>query len=320
MKASIQESVLTEILSPKFSRCLFHLTNRCQLKCKHCYINSSPKGEFGLPLELSYEVANELYSRFGTLCFAISGGEALMRREDTIKLLSYSSKIHRPLLLTNGIAIDKEIAKQITQYHASVQVSLDGGKAKTHDYLRGNGAFKRCCNGLKILNNQGVRGDNLILSSTIYGGDVRKNLKEILAIAEKYDVGRVKVETLVRIGRALFNYSNGDDHEHALSDKLKCAIGELDNFISSKGWRIKLRKSALLRSLCVYSDGSAFPFTSFFEGKIIENNVGYLGNIYSRDWDSIFNINKLSNISLVTFCHHIRSGERRNLSYIFERD
>ncbi len=295
--------------------CLFNFTNLCQLTCKHCYVSSSPEGEYGIPVNLVYEFLDEVYRRYGSLTLAISGGEALMRKEDTLSIIAYASKLHDTMLLTNGILIDEEIAKELKKYNTYVQVSIDGDQDR-HDYLRGKNTFKKTCRGLLLLNDAGICKEKLILSAVIYDENVKLSASEILNIANQYNVGTVKMETLVSVGTATKSFEKQQDIELVTSEKFNELFDQLNFF---EGWSIIPNNSKLLNTLCVYSGGEVFPFTSFFEQDKLKNNIGYLGNIYSKDWKDIFDKEKLSNIILSTFAKHIYSGKKRYASYLFKK-
>lgn len=92
-------------------------TNKCNLKCKHCYQNAGAEREE----ELSTQEAKVLIDQIteaGFKMMIFSGGEALMR-SDIFELVSYASgKGLRPVFGTNGTLLDVETVKKIKGFRS----------------------------------------------------------------------------------------------------------------------------------------------------------------------------------------------------------
>lgn len=122
---------------PSLRYLLLHITDRCNLKCRHCFIGES--GNTDLPLEEIKQIVDEFEGMQG-LRLLISGGEPLLHR-DFRKLNDYlSGRDLRTVLLSNGTLIDDETAGWLR--FQQVQISLDGME-EAHDYIRGQGNFQR---------------------------------------------------------------------------------------------------------------------------------------------------------------------------------
>jgi len=150
----------------------WHLTERCNLSCRHCY---QPGGQ-GAPAisghgphdrldEMSLEeisgVAEEVarmleswaetYAIRFSPSFNITGGEPLLRRDlfDVLGLLGKTG--FEIYLLTNGTLIDRAAARAISSSGVGgVQVSIEGPK-DVHDAVRGKGSFQKAVNGVRNL-------------------------------------------------------------------------------------------------------------------------------------------------------------------------
>ncbi|MFQ5997854.1 MAG: radical SAM protein [Candidatus Bathyarchaeia archaeon] len=133
---------------------VWNFTNKCNLKCEHCYLDAGPLGEHiqskeelttAEALRLVDELAdNEVCS----LSFA--GGEPLSRKD----IFDVAKRAHdRGMfvsLATNGTLITKEVAKKLSEIVGYVEISLDGSEAATHDAFRGQkGAFNLTTAGIK---------------------------------------------------------------------------------------------------------------------------------------------------------------------------
>ncbi|MEM5793959.1 MAG: radical SAM protein [Candidatus Aenigmatarchaeota archaeon] len=153
-------------------------TKACNLRCKHCYENASPKPA---PDELTTQEAFEAIDEFasaGVVAIAFSGGEPLMRK-DFFEVASYAAKKDFYVsLATNGTLITKEVAKRLkdsgVQY---VEISLDGFE-ETHDKFRGiPGAWKKTVEGIRNCVEIGI--DTCVATTATH-----YNLKEIPKLME----------------------------------------------------------------------------------------------------------------------------------------
>lgn len=130
---------------PSLRYLLVHITDRCNLTCRHCFIG--PQKGRTLPTEEVLSVAGE-FARLQGLRFIVSGGEPLLHpRFDKIneRLPDYP---FRSILLTNGTLIDGAAAGRL-RFH-EIQVSIDGLE-DAHDAIRGRGSYRRALQGLRYL-------------------------------------------------------------------------------------------------------------------------------------------------------------------------
>lgn len=131
------------------------VTMRCNLKCRHCYAEAgAPKGR-ELDTTHMKGIMDKL-KRSGVLRLTFTGGETLLR-EDIFELLEYSSKMFSTQLMTNGTLITPKIAEKIAGLRVPVQISIDGSKAETHDFIRDvPGSFESALHGVRMLSKKGV--------------------------------------------------------------------------------------------------------------------------------------------------------------------
>jgi len=129
---------------------VWNMTNRCNLKCLHCYAEAKMHTAEG---ELTTEEAKKFIddvADYGAPVLLFSGGEPFMR-EDLFELAEYaSSKGLRPVISTNGTLITEEKARRAKEVGIMyIGVSLDGLK-DVNDHFRGvDGAFDRAIEGMK---------------------------------------------------------------------------------------------------------------------------------------------------------------------------
>lgn len=146
----------------------WHITDRCNLRCRHCYQQSYDGDELPLPellaihsqLVAMIDAWNAPSTRGKTLSqVTITGGEPFLRHDvfDLMAALVAHPASRRFALLTNGTLIDDATARRLSKLRPSfVQVSIEGTRA-THDAIRGQGAYDDGVRGLKRLIDCGVK-------------------------------------------------------------------------------------------------------------------------------------------------------------------
>lgn len=139
----------------KISELWLHITNSCNLKCRHCLFSSSPGTGDSLSFASIKGVIDEAYS-LGCRMFVLTGGEPFVHPEikEIISFIIGFPDAH-VAVLTNGILQEKMIkAKEIFPGRVHLQISLDGLR-ESHDLMRGDGSFDRTISSLSILKSHG---------------------------------------------------------------------------------------------------------------------------------------------------------------------
>lgn len=178
------------------------ITNRCNLRCKHCFADS---GNFN-PNELTTEELFKLIDQMkdvGTFFLAIGGGESLLRY-DLFQVLKYARENFIAVsIVTNGLLINKEIAGKFNELNLdTITVSIDGLE-KTHDQLRGKGNFRKAINKIKILRKH-CRTAKLAIRVTINSLNINE-YKELIKLAEKLSLDFIRFAPIQLLGRVKDN-------------------------------------------------------------------------------------------------------------------
>jgi radical SAM protein with 4Fe4S-binding SPASM domain len=141
----------------------WHITDRCNLRCRHCY---QPGFETIGELDLArlQQIANNLLATMTRwdlkLDVAITGGEPLLRPESILllKYLDANPQIGQLGLITNGTrlaALAGQLAG-ISRLH-EIKISIDGISPATHDAIRGPGTFDQVLENLGAIRNLAVK-------------------------------------------------------------------------------------------------------------------------------------------------------------------
>lgn len=137
-----------EQAAPSLRYLELYLTERCNLRCGHCFL-----GELGrahLPLPAALRLLDE-FDDMGGLRLLLTGGEAVLHPDFWALNESLPTRGFRTVLLSNGTLL-ADIAERLSVQE--VQVSLDGLE-DAHDRLRGEGAFRRALDGLRAVSAAG---------------------------------------------------------------------------------------------------------------------------------------------------------------------
>ncbi|MCF8086955.1 MAG: 12,18-didecarboxysiroheme deacetylase [Desulfotignum sp.] len=177
---------------------VWNMTQRCNLKCVHCYARSE---DICYDNELNRDQALAMMddlADFGVPVLLFSGGEPLVHPR-LVEYAQYAvSKGMRAVISTNGTLITKEKAKILKDIGLSyVGISLDGLEP-THDMFRGvPGSFKRA---MAAIDHCQAAGIKVGLRFTINKRNVQ-DIPGIFDLLEEKNIPRACFYHLVYSGR-----------------------------------------------------------------------------------------------------------------------
>ncbi|MBA2880582.1 12,18-didecarboxysiroheme deacetylase [Desulfosalsimonas propionicica] len=189
---------------------VWNITQRCNLKCIHCYAHAKARQQDN---ELTTDEGKALIddlAAMGVPVLLFSGGEPLMRK-DMPELAQYAvEKGMRAVISTNGTLIDAKTAGILKDIGLSyVGISLDGSR-DINDRFRGvDGAFDQALEGIRNAKEAGIK---VGLRFTIN----RFNAEEIPALfdlLEQMDIPRICFYHLVYAGRGSTLVNDDVSHE-----------------------------------------------------------------------------------------------------------
>jgi radical SAM protein with 4Fe4S-binding SPASM domain len=183
-----------------------HITDRCNLKCIHCYAGSGAGGRDGLESGKIHGLIDEHVARGGR-AITISGGEPLLRA-DWHEILEHACESLKATVNTNGTLITRESAALFARLRPYVQISLDGPSAEVHDRVRGRGTFDATLRGIRLLQDAGM-AERLIVSMTLMKHNIGR-APEMLSFIEKLAIPKLRFLPLHSQGRARSSWSSLD--------------------------------------------------------------------------------------------------------------
>lgn len=183
----------------------WHLTERCNLKCKHCYQEGRKIEE--LSREQIFAVIDEIagmlqawreaYEIEFQPSFNVTGGEPFLR-PDFFDLLERMASIGFEIyVLTNGTVITAERARRLAELRVNgVQVSLEGPQ-EIHEAIRGPGSFAASLQGIRTLMAAGLKVSINATLSRLNAGHFRG----LVALARSLGVPRLGFSRLLPSGQ-----------------------------------------------------------------------------------------------------------------------
>ena len=152
---------------------LYELTLRCNMRCIHCGSSAGIKRETELTTKQWNTCTTEL-SELGCKLITLLGGEPFLRNDWWDIAKNIRDFRMRLVIISNGLRIKEKTIEQLRKLEPyAVAISIDGGSAKTHDYIRQRkGSFESCLKALSKLCEAGI-------STTVITTVNKINFKEL---------------------------------------------------------------------------------------------------------------------------------------------
>jgi radical SAM protein with 4Fe4S-binding SPASM domain len=179
------------------------ITGACNLKCCHCWVKA---GEATSHAHVPLRTVRRLLEEFTPIGegVRITGGEPLCHPH-WLEIVRFACSLgfDKVVLQTNAMLLrDEHLAplRELDFPGLTIQISLDGVSPRTHDLVRGEGAFNGALHGIEMLVQVGLAS-----KIAIFLTEMRHNLDEIpelLDFADRMGIGSVSTGSMVLCGRA----------------------------------------------------------------------------------------------------------------------
>lgn len=215
------------------------LTERCNLKCKHCYLGHA-KNDLNVDKMIKI-FEQEFLGKIGYVC--LTGGEALLHKE-LKKIIDYlySKKINY-CIASNGILLDEFLIEYFVEKKLNyIQISLEAPIREINDNIRGDGVYNVVIRNIKNAVKAGLR---VVIGITINHQNYMY-INEMKELAEALGAD-IRYEIFLPIGE-------GEKNEDVLkirSNEMKIIIETLKKIESKK---IRIIKPELLETGCGAGD------------------------------------------------------------------
>ncbi|MFB3884802.1 MAG: radical SAM protein [Thermodesulfobacteriota bacterium] len=259
----------------------WHITNLCNLRCRHCYQdNFSKENDLDWPgLErVSDNILATLREWNKKVCIHLTGGEPLLKPE-LFSLLTYLDR--NPLveelgLITNGILFDPGLVERLSSYSKlkKIKISLDGADAETNDSIRQEKTFEKVIRNLSLV--KGKDRFEVILMLTVMRRNLR-GLPSFFNLSKDLGVNGFIIERFIPWGRGrermeeVLNRKDWEELIKTISDLF--TIEGKDSLLTYQAFQVNFNgnQPELLGApcvvgmdgLCVMPEGTVFPCRRF---------------------------------------------------------
>ena len=135
----------------------FDITQRCNLRCVHCFNNSGDQApNADMPRDTKLAIARQV-AEMHPFNVCLCGGECLCSPELFEIMDILRPHVAKLSMVSNGWLISKKMAKQLAEHGLDLaQISIDGANAWQHDSFRGvMGSFERATAAVRNLKTTG---------------------------------------------------------------------------------------------------------------------------------------------------------------------
>lgn len=245
---------------------VLEITHRCNLRCIHCYANSSPESLAEMRYEHAVKILDE-FSKVGTIVVEITGGEPTVHR-DFIRILRYAlERFQLVTVLTNGTNLSEQVIDICKKYRDKVvfSVTLYSYREEIHDAITNvKGSWKRTVENIKKLVAEGIRVRGSIVYMHLNQYDILKTIEFLKDLG----VTLITFSPTLPYGRAskIMNAIMNLDYKSIMTqlneairkyrDKLQLVPEEVLRFVErhgcGTGWRTLVVDPDGNAKLCVY--------------------------------------------------------------------
>lgn len=173
----------------------FHviLTTDCNLQCRYCFgeslddfdedFSDDLEVNYSLPRRINYtpQLLKDFCSKDPDCVLTFYGGEPLLCANE-IKQIMDTVEPKQYMIQTNGLLLDKLEPKYVNRFH-TILVSIDGEEALT-DYYRGKGTFRKVIENLKLIKQNGFKGELIARVTVMEQTDIYKQIRWLLDNSE----------------------------------------------------------------------------------------------------------------------------------------
>lgn len=302
----------------KLKECWFHITNACNMRCRHCLFASGEENLLSIDNETLCSAVDQACD-LGCTIFYFTGGEPLIypQFQSVCERILKDPSAH-VVILTNAKAISSHtgwLEKQDRQ-RLHFQISIDGME-ENHDDLRGAGSFIQLQSDLLILRELGFP---VTLSMSINRRNAHE-MSELVDFARKHCVGNLHFMWLFLKGKAdqeLF-IEPGEIFQHARTayekaEKLGISIDNFDimktQVFNFPGIKMDLN-NACWESLAIGPNGIVYPSPALvFDDKF---NCGHLSEGLRNVWQTSPLMQTIRSLT-VAQCEHLSANPLRYIT------
>jgi radical SAM protein with 4Fe4S-binding SPASM domain len=259
----------------------WHITNLCNLRCRHCYQDDFSKNKdlnwSGLK-KVSQDIISALKEWDKTACIHLTGGEPLLKPElfTLLKDLDQQSTVEELGIITNGLLMGGEMVRKLSGFSKlkKMKISLDGGDSETNDSIRSKGSFEKVMQNLPLIKRIGRF--EIIFMFTVMKRNL-KSLPSLLKLSQDLGIDGLIIERFIPLGRgkeSLNEVLSKEEWKEMIGVLLDFfSIADVNSFLPYQAFQVSFNgeEPELLGApcvigkdgLCIMPDGEVFPCRRF---------------------------------------------------------
>ena len=207
---------IIDILPKQNNNCSFawiEITEKCNLKCSHCYNESNIHRTSSLTLDEYKLIVDELI-KLGVKKIQIIGGEPFLLRDNLKEMLDYSvDKFDLIEIFTNGTLVTNDWMDYLKKAGIKIALSVYSYDSKIHDNVtKCNGSWIKTNHTIDLLKKHGIeyRVCNVLMRDVVIG----EKVSDLYTLSHQKDIVRMS-------GRANFTLLTDDLIKKKLITKSK---------------------------------------------------------------------------------------------------
>ncbi len=265
------------------------ITKKCNLRCLHCYNESSPNQQ--VKDKMFYDdwliIMKDAY-RIGCRNIQFIGGEPFVTRDLLMRLVIKAKETGYEFveIFTNGTLIDKKDICLFKDYRIALAISIYGPNNEIHDLItKKSGSFEKTIRRIKIIKEKGVQ---LRLATVV----MRQNqdfLEETLDfIREDLGIEQARYDIVRPSGRGCSHdlIPKKLRYRHKMINPIfpKCSLETFQ--------RMRYGHNCFSKDICVSCNGDVIPC-------IMERDIKF-GNIFEESFATIIENEKSKSIRMMS--------------------
>jgi radical SAM protein with 4Fe4S-binding SPASM domain len=184
----------------------WHITNECNLRCRHCYQDDFSKDK-DLDSRSLEKVGDSIFTALRAwgrrAIIQLTGGEPLLKPE-LFPLLAHLNRhpmVEELGIITNGLLLDREMVRKLLPFGKlrKIKISLDGGDAATNDSIRPLGTFRRVMGNLPLVKKEGKNFEVLLMFTAMKRN--YQSLPSLIRLSQDSGVQGLIIERFIPWGR-----------------------------------------------------------------------------------------------------------------------
>ena len=184
----------------RFHNIYLYITERCQLRCGHCYMGDRLERGLVLPYEKAESII-EYFRRLGGEFITFLGGEPTLHK-DLPRMVDRAIEVgYKQVMINSNGLLERTIDHIDPKKLHYISFSLDGATAETHNRIRGEGVYEKTVDCVRKTVSAGYSVRLLCTISQI-------NIHEapaLLTLADEIGVNMVNFHIFSEEGRGIAN-------------------------------------------------------------------------------------------------------------------